>query len=240
MSASESAQFPSRGSSNLDENKLHYRRDRTMRKFFAAAAGSLAALTGLAGAANASATIDLIWAATGTNQIGGITSPVSVSSTITLQVILTAGSAGSAGAGVSVDYSGVMSALSLIGYVNQQGGSILPFELDLATDTGSRIETINRVCCGYYGGIGLVAGASAYLGTVTFHRNFSPAGTLEIGSDANGPSDGVLNHIGGDITSTTTFNSAFIVPEPNALTALGSGIAMLSLLHRRRRSSAAR
>jgi hypothetical protein len=233
MSASETAQFPSSGSSNLDEDKLHYRRDRTMRKFFAAA-GSLLALTGLAGVANASATIDLIWAATGTNQIGGITSPVSVSSTITLQVILTAGSAGSAGAGVSVDYSGAMSALSVIGYASLAGGSILPNHLRFATDTGSQIENINRVCCGYYGGIGLVAGASAHLGTVTFHRNSSPAGTFEIGSDANGPTDGVLNLIGGDITSTTTFNSAFIVPEPNALTALGSGIAMLALLYRRR------
>ena len=209
-----------------------------MRKFFSAAAGSLVALTGLAGAANASATIDLIWTATGTNQIGGITSPVSVSSTITLQVILTAGSAG---AGVSVDYSGAMSALSVIGYASLTGGSILPNNIQAATDTGSQIENINRVCCGYYYGIGLSPGASAQLGTVTFHRDSSPAGTFEIGSDANGPTDGVLNLIGGDITPTTTYNSAFItIPEPNALTALGSGIAMLSLLHRRRRSSAAR
>ena len=38
---------------------------------FAAAVGSVVTLVGFAGAANASATIDLIWAATGTNGIGG-------------------------------------------------------------------------------------------------------------------------------------------------------------------------
>ena len=46
--------------------------------------------------------------------------------------------------------------------------------------------------------------------------------------------DDVLDRAGNAISSTTTFNSAFYVPEPSALTALGSGIAMLALLYRRR------
>ena len=65
-----------------------------MQKFVAVAIGSVVALVGFAGAANASATIDLIWTATGTD-----TSPidVQVSSNITLEVILTAGPGGSLG-----------------------------------------------------------------------------------------------------------------------------------------------
>ena len=56
-------------------------------------------LGGGAGAASAGATIDLIWADTGTNEL----SDVELSSAVTLQVILTTGPNGSRGAGVSVD-----------------------------------------------------------------------------------------------------------------------------------------
>jgi hypothetical protein len=85
------------------------------------------------------------------------------------------------------------------------------------------------------------AGAFDQLGTIALHNDGSPAGAFEIRSDANSPTDGVLDLGGGDITSTTTFNSAFItIPEPNALTDLGSGIATLALLHRRRRNSVER
>jgi len=164
-----------------------------MRKFFAAAVGSVVALVGFAGAANASATIDLIW-----------------------------------------------------------GVFALPLTLGTTTDTGSRIENINSTSYPFIlAGIGLPAGASAQLGTITFHNANSPIGTFEIRSDANGPTDGVLesgvsflesgaSFIGDDITATTTFNSAFMVPEPSALTALGSGIAMLALLYRRRQYFAER
>ena len=89
-----------------DQSILSHRRASAVRKFFAAAVGSALALAGFAGAANASATIDLIWTNTGTN-----TSPVVTSSNITLKVILTAGPGGSAGAGVSVDYSGAAGVL---------------------------------------------------------------------------------------------------------------------------------
>jgi hypothetical protein len=47
------------------------------------------------------------------------------------------------------------------------------------------------------------------LGTVTFHQDSVP-GTSEIRSDANGPTDTVLDLAGNDITPATTFNSAFI------------------------------
>jgi hypothetical protein len=215
----------------LGKGELSNRRDGTMRKIFAAAVGSVSALVGFAGAANASATIDLIWPATGTNTI-----PAFASSAVTLQVILTAGPAGSAGAGVSVDYSGVLGALVVTGIGNPPVGSELAVTLGPTIDTGSRVENINSTSFPPASvGTGLAAGASALLGTITFHNGGSPVGAFEIRSDANSPTDGVLDLGGGDITSTTTFNSAFItIPEPSALTALGSGIAMLALLYRRR------
>ena len=55
--------------------------------FATAAVSSAVALMGFAGAAQASATIDLIWADTGTNEIRS----VAVSDSIQLNVILTAG-----------------------------------------------------------------------------------------------------------------------------------------------------
>ena len=88
-----------------------------MRNFFAAAMVSLALLVGFAGAANASATVDLIWIditdvdtngnpfclrplqrncpQLGTTLIGGV-----ASNTVTLGVIITAGAGGVIGAGV--------------------------------------------------------------------------------------------------------------------------------------------
>ena len=64
-----------------------------MRKFFVAALGSAVALVGFAGAANATIVIDLIWADTGTSRIGDPDTSVEVGagSSITLNVILTAG-----------------------------------------------------------------------------------------------------------------------------------------------------
>ncbi len=52
--------------------------------------GSLVALVGFAGWADASATVDLIWAQTGTDTISSVAS----SDTITLGVFVTAGAAG--------------------------------------------------------------------------------------------------------------------------------------------------
>jgi len=171
--------------------------------FVAAALGSAVALVGFVGAAHASATIDLIWADTGTNEIRGVNS----SSQITLQVILTAGPNGSQGAGVSIDYSGVLSALEVIGYRSTPTGS-LPFQLGSTTDTRTRVQNINSAALPPYIGTGLAAGQSHQLGTVTFHKSVAFGDVLEIRSDANGPTDGVLDLDGNDITATTTFNSA--------------------------------
>ena len=133
---------------------------------FAATASSVAALVGLAGAANASATIDLIWADSGTDTITN----VNTSSAITLQVILTAGPNGSIGAGVSVDYSEALSTLSVIGYASTPSDQ-LPLNVGLTIDSGTQINNINGLCLiNFPPCTGLMAGESHQLGTVTFHK----------------------------------------------------------------------
>ena len=123
---------------------------------------------------------------------------------------------------------------------------------------GTRVELINSVCvCDLDIGTGLEAGQSHQLGFVTFDVALLELKAYEITSDAEGPSDGVLDGDGNEILPKTdiTFNSAFLtvsgplrnprskqgysspIPEPGALPVLGSGIAALALLYRRRRDS---
>jgi len=180
---------------------------RFLRLLIAECAVLTAAFVGFAGAAGASATIDLIWAKTGTNELyAGDTGD---SSNLTLKVILTAGPNGSQGAGVSVDYTEVLSSLSAIAFMSTPGGA-LPFPLGNTIDTGTRIQNISAGALPPYVGTGLAAGQSHQLGTVTFHNDPFRGGGVEIRSDANGPTDDVLDLAGNIITSTTTFNSAFI------------------------------
>jgi hypothetical protein len=182
-----------------------------MRKSFAAAVGSVVALVGFAGAANASATIDLIWADTGTNQIGGFTSPVAPSADITLQVILYGSPAGALGTGVSVDYSGALPSLTVSGFSSTLTPPYLTGKLGTTTNTGGRIVNLNAMARpSASSGIGLPPGLNAQLGTVTFRNNGSPTGTFEIRSDSNSPTDGVLDRKGRNIAHTTTFKSAFV------------------------------
>ena len=229
-----------------------------MRNFFAAAMVSLTLLVGFAGAANASATIDLIWIditdvdtngnpfclrplkrncpQLGTTLISGV-----ASNTITLGVIITAGTGGVIGAGVSVDYSNVLPSLSVADFrrlpTSTPNRRWLPDTIGVTTDIPPFIDNIHALALPWFGtGIGLPAGATAYLGTVSFHKDQPKIGTFEVAVGAFGPggTDGVVNLANQNISSTTTFNSAFVdAPEPNALTALGSGIAMLALLYRR-------
>ncbi len=177
---------------------------------FAATVGSAVALVGFAGAANASATIDLIWADTGTNEISSLSLP----SAIILQVILTAGPNGTGGAGVSVDYSTVVGKLSVLGYASTPSDA-LPLAFGDTIDTGSRIENINSYALTPLLGTGLSAGQSHQLGTVTFHKSGISDGVFEIRSDANGPpTDNVYDIDGNVITATTTFNSAVLINAP--------------------------
>ncbi len=206
-----------------------------MRKCFAAAVGRVAALVGFAGAANASATIDLIWADTGTN---GITFLETAPTTITLQVVLTAGPAGSQGAGVTVDFSTAAGKIAFLGAANNATSAALPIILASPINVGSRVEQIGLGSFPPFVGTGLTADQSEVLGTVTWHKGALAIGTFEIRADTAGATDGILDFGGADISSTTTFNSAFLVnvPEPGALSMLVMALGGMVLAGRGRRS----
>ncbi|MBW2493994.1 MAG: hypothetical protein JRE43_04520 [Deltaproteobacteria bacterium] len=178
----------------------------------AAVAGAMA-LAGFAGAAYSSATIDLIWDATGTNVIDD-----AGPKTIQLNVILTAGPNGSQGAGVSVDFRSIGESFLVVGLdtplntPSEGSDSVLPIEMDFPQIRGSRVELINSVCfCDLGIGTGLEAGQSHQLGYVTFNITLLERDTYEITSDADGPSDGVLDGDANEILpEDVTFNSAFL------------------------------
>jgi len=237
-----------------------------MRKFFAVAMGSLVALAGFAGMASASATVDLIWIdVSNTNTNGaviclapnnrncppdprspdsGVTiSSVAATDSLTLGVILTAGPNGTIGGGVSVDYNDAIPKLSVTGFqslVTTKPQFFLPGSIGTTSDTMGFIDNINAACCGPLAGIGLPAGGTAYLGTVTFHKDQLQNGTFEIAVGVNGPgnTDGLLSldPIGADISATSTYNSAFLVnvPEPGALSLLVMGLGGMLLAGRGR------
>jgi len=205
-----------------------------------AALGSVAALLGFSGAAHASATVDLIWIdVSQTNAAGnpiclqpanrncapdprspdgGLTiSGLAVSDSITLGVILTAGPNGSIGGGVSVNYADALPELGVTAFkslTTTQPLAYLPLNLGSTTIQTPYINNINAASAPPLGqGIGLPAGVSAYLGTVSFHKNLVGNGTFEIivGTDGPGGTDNVLDGVGNTITGTTTFNSAYVI-----------------------------
>jgi hypothetical protein len=227
-----------------------------MRKFFSVAMGSVVALAGFAGTANASATIDLIWidVSAGTAcmkpanrncpRLGTTLSNVATSDNITLLVLMTAGPGGSIGAGVSVDYAETAASYTVNGFksfLTKQPKQWLTFFASSTTNQPTFIDNIGAVAAPTIGlGLGLPAGQSAYLGTVTFHKDVLVGGTFEIKVGIFGPgnTDQVLDGAGNPIASTTTFNSAFLVnvPEPDALSQLVVGAGGILLARRARRS----
>jgi hypothetical protein len=262
-----------------------------MRKFFAVAMGSAVALLGFAGAANASATVELLWLDLSNVDTAGVPiclkakkrncptlttigdlpttalfgGPVAVSDNVTVGVIITAGSLGVQGAGVSVNFNDAIPMLGLTGFqrltttaCGQGAASVpcarLPGKLaEPLNNFPGWITTINAAALPGVG-LGLPAGETAYLGTVSFHKDQAVNGTFEIAfpvgsvdgalGDGKGPdgADGILaltsNPSGLDITGTTTFNSAWLinVPEPGALSLLVMGVGGMLLAGRGRRS----
>ena len=186
-----------------------------------AAVVGVLALAGFAGTAHPSATIDLIWKDTGTNEIGD-----DVDQELQLNVILTAGPRGSEGAAVSVDFSEI-GKYALVLLARREGNdnptpdntpsvgrdSALPVEVDPPLIQGTRVEEINSVCVCQAGiGTGLEAGQSHQLGYVTFNTFPLSVGRYVIRSDADGQGDAVLDGDGKEILPKTeiTFNSAFL------------------------------
>jgi hypothetical protein len=190
------------------------------------------ALVGFAGAANASATVDLVWidvSVTATSgaviclrptkrdcpQLGTTLTSVAVTDNITLAVILTAGPGGSVGGALSVDYSDAIPELGVIGFqslTTAMPASYLPLSLGTTFDSGTFVGNITAGAVPWFGqGIGLPVGQSAYLGTVSFHKDQLINGTSEIFPNADNAGDGILDGAGNYISGTSTFNSAFLV-----------------------------
>jgi hypothetical protein len=198
----------------------------------AAAMGSVVALVGFAGAANASATVDLIWidktdtACTDDGrrdcpQLGTTLSSVAFSDNISLAVILTAGPNGSIGGGVSVNYGDPGARFSVAGFqslTTTSPSAYLPLHYGTTTNQPPFIDNINAAAAPPLGrGIGLSAGQSAYLGTVSFHKEFvvPPGFEIAVGTDGPGGTDGVLDGAGN--SANPTFNSAFVIEVEHEL-----------------------
>lgn len=196
-----------------------------------------AAAVGFASGANASATVDLIWIdVSATNLMGNpvclmpanrncLPDPrsydggtairsVLVTDNITLGVILTAGPSGSMGGGVSVNYGDALPKFSVVdfqSFTSTFPRVYLPLNLGSTTDRPPYIDNINSAGVPQLGnGLGLPPGASAYLGTVSFQKDFFVNTTSEIGVGTDGPNgtDAILDLSGANISATTTFNSA--------------------------------
>jgi hypothetical protein len=150
-----------------------------MRTVLVGMVSGLIALAGLAGTANASATVDLIWQSTGTGTITGL----AVSDSIRLDVVITAGPNGSNGGSLSVDYSAVVGTLSVTGFSNTLDAFWFISLGGPPTNPGDDIiHAINAgsLTCGGAFGSCLAVGESQRIGTVTFNVDAVPLGTLGI------------------------------------------------------------
>jgi hypothetical protein len=202
------------------------------------AVSSVVALVGFAGAAQASATIDLIWIdVSNTNaagdpiclraderncpQLGTTISSVAVND-ITLGVIITAGAGGVSFAGLAVGYGDALSKLSVTDFQDISTTLYLPLNSVPPPNNDTEGWVVGLGAAGgrpFPAGIGLPAGQTAYLGTVTFHKDAFLIGTFEIAvRTGDGPGgevprfdSGLFNLAFDSIESTATFNSAFLV-----------------------------
>jgi hypothetical protein len=190
------------------------------------------ALVGFAGAANASATVNLLWD-NGTNTIEDVPD----GSNITANIELVAGPNGISSAGISVDYAaaGAAGSVVVVSFACSSGGG-LDFCFSNGIDSGSQI---NSMSIGTFGA-GMPAGSSHVMGTVTFQKIANPDGTFEFPVGVLVVDDNIFDgqSPGQNISASSTYNPAFLVnvPEPGAISMLMMGLGGVLLAGRGRRS----
>jgi hypothetical protein len=206
------------------------RGDRKMRKFFAVAVGSMVALVGFAGAANAGATVELLWLSTGTDTIES----VAIGSEITLEVVITGGPEGVTTAGVSVDFADPLTAGS-IEFVRTTCIANSPFQF-CPGDPAVTESQVNSITVSGFSGA-LLDGETVQMGTVTFLKIANPDGTFTFPVGVLVGTDGIFDANLQAITDNT-FVPAFLVnvPEPGAISMLVMGLGGVLLAGRGRRS----
>jgi hypothetical protein len=202
-------------------------------------AGGLAALVGLAGAANAADTMSLIWQSTGSNTLN-CDSACAGSPAFVLDVIINADSDGSLGGEMSVDYTNVgldPNKLAVLGYSINPDGDFNGIDLTPTVDNGQALTGIGELIA--VGGATCVS-ASCRLATITFQKNSGDNTNITLQSFYS-PGEGV-DFIPPTVacapgTCGAAFGTAQIlnVPEPGALALLGLGFGGL-VLGRNRRS----
>jgi hypothetical protein len=203
-----------------------------MRNFTVGLVSGLIALAGFAGSASASATIDLLWAANGTDTISG----AQVTSTsIVLNVVLTAGTDGVNAAGISVDYSALLGDFSVVAFSSAWGA---PLGVPLGTPSNDSIlGIVSNIGGGGFCSPCLPAGSSHLLGTITFTSLTGNPGTFTVTPFIDGAStDDISNGLGDSISGTSIFNTGSAiapVPEPGTLSLLGMGLGGLYVVGRR-------
>jgi hypothetical protein len=209
-----------------------------MRKFFAAAVVSVVALVGFAGAAYASATVDLIWRDTGVGFIWTdghelTFGDADTSVIVTYDVVLTAGPNGIAIAALSMGYADAAVLVSVSGF-GCVAGTALNICIGDATDTGSAIESMG---IGTFNAVGLTDGQSQSMGTVSFRKKTDAVGIFPLTVGELTGIDAIFDNVGGQVTGVT-YNTSILVnlPEPGVIAVLAMGMGGMLLAGRGRRS----
>jgi len=185
----------------------------------------------IAGSANAAATVDLVWDASGTT-----TTTLATSSTAVLNLVLT-NDVLNVGGSVTVDYSDVSGSATVTNIVNNAGETLLmlnylPVALDMAIDDGMKIESFAGGAIIGVLGTGLPGGQSYLLGTITFQKTGAAGGDINavlgpLNSISSGTTGGVLP------ASQVALGTATInAPEPDTVALSIAAMLALFGVHR--------